>query len=442
MILSDAAACLNVPFFGDDVAILGAQIDSRHILPGQLFVALPGARVDGHDYIAEAKARGASCALVSKPGDYDLPHVLVPDVTNAFLDLAAAYRSQFDPLTIALTGSCGKTSVRAMLHSILSQVKKTHASIGNLNNHFGMPLTVFALSSSDQFYVQELGANHAGELAVLTPIVAPDIVLITCAQAVHLSGFGNLAGVVKAKSEIITSSKNEAVVVLNKDDPHYVAWMNMAKARQVISFGFSPGANVRADNVCLDKQKMLRFSLYIGEEKVHDVSLHWMGKHHVSNALAASACAWAAGVSIADIVCGLAASSPEPGRLVPIALPNGGCVIDDSYNASPAAVNAAIDLLSNLSGTRIMVLGDMLELGEHEIDYHKAVGQYAKDQGIDAFLSIGALAAEAAIAFGGRAFSDRAALLDCLRTCIGPDVTVLIKGSHSMRMNEFVSGLL
>jgi UDP-N-acetylmuramoyl-tripeptide--D-alanyl-D-alanine ligase len=440
--LAQIAELLQAPLHGisaeaaQALAIERVERDSRTVQQGDLFLALKGARFDAHDFVAQVAGK-ASAALVSQPIDAAIPQVIVPDVRLALGTLAKAWRQQFTKPVIGLTGSNGKTTLKEMLTAILSQQGQTLATIGNLNNDIGVPLTLLRLRAADQFAVIEMGANHFAEIDYLTHMALPNVAILNNAGAAHLEGFGDLAGVARAKGEIFAGLAAEGVAVINADDTYASYWRDLNKQRNLLSFGFAADADLRGE-LTSDNQLLI----HKGAELVA-VRLKLLGRHNQLNALAAAAGASALGVSLATIKQGLEALQPVKGRLNPKQGKHGGLVIDDTYNANPSSTAAAIAVLAEQQGRKILVLGDMGELGTTGEQLHFEIGQTAKAAGIDELYTLGRLSAQASQSFGEAAYAyqDLTELLAALNAKLSTDTQVLVKGSRSARMERVVEAL-
>ncbi|MDJ0807565.1 MAG: UDP-N-acetylmuramoyl-tripeptide--D-alanyl-D-alanine ligase [Gammaproteobacteria bacterium] len=447
MKLSAAAQILQAPLEGDDRLFTSVSTDTRTLRPDALFVALQGPNFDGHEFLEQASAKGAAGALVSASRETDLATIRVADTRRALGRLAAGWRSQHSVPVVAVTGSNGKTTVKEMIAAILGQSASVLVTQGNLNNDIGMPLTLLRLQD-ERFAVLEMGANHPGEIAYLSGIAQPDVALITNAGAAHLEGFGDLDGVARAKGEIIGGLVGGGVAVLNADDPRLPIWRELAADKRVQTFGLSQLADVRTDPEILSTQWSetgfsMRFTVLSGAERF-PVSLALAGQHNLRNALAAIAACQALGIGIADIQQGLAQLSPVPGRLQCRITTSGLRVIDDSYNANPDSLAAAIEVLRTAPGRRFLVLGDLAELGKDAKAHHVEVGRSAAQAGIDALWATGTLSCGAVDGFGagGRWFSDQQGLIAELRRTLQSADTVLVKGSRSAAMERVVDSLL
>ncbi|MGJ3493075.1 UDP-N-acetylmuramoyl-tripeptide--D-alanyl-D-alanine ligase [Piscirickettsia salmonis] len=452
--LRQLAKAINAKYFGDDVAIQAITHDTRDLNVGDIYIALKGDRLDGHDFVGEALARGAVAVIISQvPVELEkqrLPYLLVEDTTLALGQLAKVWRQQFSTKIVAITGSAGKTTTRNILYAILSRAGKTLLPVKNYNNHWGVPLTLLRLRADDDYAVLELGANHAGEIAYTVELVQPEVAVLTNAGASHLAGFGSLEGVAMAKSEIFQEfNKGQGVAILNKEDRFYDFWNNKLKNIDQLSFCSieSQGADVYATNIQMTDQGS-SFTLHIFQESM-TVTLPLLGRNNINNALAAAAATVALKVNQEDIIKGLATVAPESGRLCLLPAVAGARLIDDTYNASVNAMLSALEVLSMFSGKRVAVLGDMGELGVDEIAYHQQVGESAKNLGIDNVYVVGEKMQSAAHAFGEHAqhFTTKKALVSQLITELNTnrlacgELTILVKGSRAMRMEEVIEEL-
>lgn len=428
---------LTVPFdFAQETPIERVERDSRTVQAGDLFLALQGERFDAHDFVPQVVGK-ASAALVSRVVDAAIPQVVVDDVRLALGRLAAAWRKRFYQPLVGLTGSNGKTTLKEMLAAILAKQGQTLATLGNLNNDIGMPLTLLRLRDSDAFAVIEMGSNHFGEIDYLTRIACPDVAIINNAGASHLEGFGDIAGVAREKGDICNGLSAKGVAILNADDTYADYWCGLNPQRTVLSFGMKNAADVQGISTVETP-----FAVQVQGQTV-PVNLKLLGHHNQMNALAASAAALALGVNLATICQGLESLQPVKGRLNPKTGQHGGTVIDDTYNANPSSTAAAVDVLARLPGRKILVLGDMGELGDNGEQLHAAIGQQAAAAGIDALFTLGQLSANASAAFGQSAVActDLESLLTALQPTLQPGDTVLVKGSRSARMERVVDAL-
>lgn len=444
--LQAAADLVSGRLFGAGAGFRGISIDSRKVVPGALFVALRGEHSDGHDHVAAALAGGAVAALVARELPGLGPLILVEDTVVALGQLAAAWRARHQLPLVAITGSTGKTTVKEMVAAILGRRGPVLATRGNLNNHLGLPLTLLELEAGQLGAVIEMGANHAGEIAYLTAIARPTIGVVTNAGPVHLEGFGDVAGVARAKGELFSGLGADGTAVINSDDPHAGTWLELAADRRTLTFGIETDADVTTEPTSIVEtdglHPRLRFPL-VTPLGTTEVELPLAGHHNVGNALAAAAAALVAGADLAMVRAGLAMVSVVPGRLQGIAGPGGSLIIDDTYNANPTAFAAAIELLATRPGRRWLAVGDMGELGVDAPRWHAWVGEQARVRGIDRLLAVGSLAAGAAAAFGdhGEAFADQDGLVAALRDGLDGEVTLLVKGSRAAHMERVVEAL-
>jgi UDP-N-acetylmuramoyl-tripeptide--D-alanyl-D-alanine ligase len=445
--LAEFARACGGRLSGADGTFTDVVSDTRALSSGQLFVALCGPNFDGATFVAAAAKAGAAGAVVSAAQPVPLPQIVVPDAQAALERAARAWRGQFAGPLVGVAGSNGKTTAKEMTASILAQSGECLATRGNLNNHIGVPLTLLRLTDSHRFAVIEMGANHAGEVAALVATARPTIGMITNAGAEHLEGFGSLEGVARAEGEMVAGLAPDAIAVINADDEFAPMWAKSTPAR-VITFGVRAAADYRASElraaVGADGfRTQFRLNAPGGSASIE---LRLGGAHNVANALAAAAAAGSAGATLAHIAAGLAAVRAVPGRLQFKQARGGAWLIDDSYNANPSSVRAAIQVLVTLSGRRWLVLGDMGELGEHAVEAHAAIGEFARAQGVERLYATGPLMAGAVHSFGAGAqwCTDVAALTAALQQALdnaGPDVRLLIKGSRFNRLERVVHAL-
>ncbi len=439
--LSGAAESMQGVLHGDDRDFAGVSTDTRTIRDGQLFFALQGPNFDGHDYVGVASRNGAAAAIVTSHVEDDIAQIAVDDTQVALGRFGAAWRSEHDAIVIGVTGSNGKTTLKELIAACLKRQAPTLATQGNLNNEIGMPMMLARIEDSHRYAVLEMGANHAGEIAYLTSLASPDVVVITNAGAAHLEGFGSIDGVARAKGEILQNEKRPQVAVLNADDRFFDYWTSLVSDVPNISFGFSDSADVRADNISAGATGT-NFTLHVADESIA-VSLPLVGVHNVRNACAAAAVAHALDVSPDDIRAGLEDVSPVAGRLQPVRGVHGATLLDDSYNANPLSVIAAAEFLSALPGESWLVLGDMKELGNDAAEMHREVGEAVRTSGVDRLFAYGDLASSAAEGFGENArwYASLDTLVDELCDSLTANVSVLVKGSRSMRMERVVDAL-
>ncbi len=428
---------------GSDLVLSDVTTDTRNVTPGSLFVALVGERFDAHDFAADAIASGAQALLVSKHLPFSVPQVVVADTRIAFGKLAAWVRQQSKARVVALTGSSGKTSVKEMTAAILRECGETLYTAGNLNNDFGVPMTLLRLTEQHQYAVIELGANHQGEIAYTTELTRPESALVNNLAAAHLEGFGSLAGVAKAKGEIFNGLPANGTAILNADSNDWPHWQTNLHGKRV--WRFSPQAT-DSDFTARD--------IRLGVDGTHfilqtprgdiDVTLPLPGRHNIANALAAAALALSVDAPLSAIQRGLKNLQAVPGRLFPIRLGEHQLLLDDSYNANVGSMTAAAQVLGEMPGYRVMVVGDMAELGDEAEQCHREVGLAAKAAGVDRVLSVGTLSANISESSGvGEHFATKTALTERLRTLLSEhrELTVLIKGSRSAAMEQVVQNL-
>jgi UDP-N-acetylmuramoyl-tripeptide--D-alanyl-D-alanine ligase len=434
--MSQIAQMLGAEFHGHDGFISGVFTDTRNPDPEGLFFALKGPRFNAHDILPDCPMDIAAGLVVERPVDHPAPQIIVSDTRLALGRLAALWRSTFKKPVIALTGSNGKTTVKEMIAAILREAGQPLVTEGNLNNDIGVPLTLLRLRDRHDFAVIELGANHPGEIYYLSQLVKPDVALITNAGPAHLEGFGDLQGVAQAKGEIFSSLSKDSVAIINADDEFSDYWRSLNTGRRILLFGKSEKADVRLLNTTTPQ--------VVIKDKVYPLQLGLFGVHNLMNAAAAMACALAIAIPVEVMLKALAEMPPVKGRLVRMRGIKASQLIDDSYNANPGSVKAAIAVLSAESAAqKILVLGDMAELGPQASTLHEDIGRQAKAAGIDRMLCYGALASFSCDAFGekGERFSSQESLIARLRDCLDENTAVLVKGSHSMRMDQIVSAI-
>jgi UDP-N-acetylmuramoyl-tripeptide--D-alanyl-D-alanine ligase len=443
MRLLEAAAVIGGRLEGTDRAFHGCGTDSRAIGAGELFIALRGARFDGHDFVAGAAARGACAALVQRPvPSANLPLLMVEDTRSAMGRLAADWRGRFPTPLVAVTGSNGKTTVKEMIAAILSRQAQVLASRGNLNNEIGVPLSLFGLGAEHRFAVLEMGANHPGEIRRLAEIARPDVAVITQCAPAHLEGFGTIEGVARAKAEIYEGLAAGGTAIINADDAFSGLWRKLSSSRRQLSFGLRAPADVTASEIAPLPDGGFGFRLGTPRGSIA-VRLPLPGRHNVANALAAAACCEAVGTALADIAAGLAGMRSIKGRLERKRGARSSTVLDDTYNANPASLLAALEVLSGMPGRHWLVLGDMGELGETAAALHRGAGAAARESGVERLFATGTLSREAVAGFGAGAahFPDMRDLVVAVKDGLRPEVTVLVKGSRSMQMERVVNAL-
>ncbi|MBI3899176.1 MAG: UDP-N-acetylmuramoyl-tripeptide--D-alanyl-D-alanine ligase [Gammaproteobacteria bacterium] len=432
---------LRAPWVGPDVRFTGVGTDTRTLQKGDLFVALTGPNFDGHHFLAQAMAKGAVAALVARELDTALPYVHVADTRLALGEFAAFWRRQFNIPVVAVTGSNGKTTVKEMIGSILAQVGPVCVTRGNYNNDIGLPLTLLRLRSSDRTAVIEMGMNHRGEIDYLSRLTQPTVALINNAAEAHLAGLGSLDQVARSKGEIFMGLAKDGVAILNADDPYLGLWRSLAAPRKCLTFGLDHPADFTAQYQLSTAGSAIQMQTPHGEVEMR---IALIGKHNVLNALAAAAASLSAGATAADVIKGLEKLQAISGRLEFKAGLSGARVIDDTYNANPGSVTAGLQVLRESRGERVLVLGDMGELGPSAPDIHRRIGELAQHLGIDRLYALGELSALAVERFGkgGKHFRAREALIEALVDCMHGDMTLLVKGSRMMQMEKVVAGII
>ena len=506
MLLSQAAQELGARLIGEDARFFSVSSDSRTIQPGDLFIALRGEHFDGYEFVATAVSSGAVAALVNSDSHEAHPAALdpqsavlvVPDTRLALGQLAAYWRRQFDIPLVAVTGSNGKTTVKEMLAAILRAASGSYDAVlatkGNFNNDIGMPLTLLQLNAQHRYAVIEMGMNHPGEIDYLTHIASPDVALITNASGAHLEGLGSVEAVAHAKGEIFAGLKHQGTAVINADDDYAPLWRTLAGSHPLLEFGLggmtrcaqasgagmppprllpqSAGSAITSDLasvVCSPSQMASSSISNVSEaDRPADVSGQWQpqgiglrldaqtpsgnfsadlqvpGAHNARNALAATAVAVTLNVPLETIAAGLEKFSGVAGRLQRKAARHGATLIDDTYNANPASLRAAISVLAQANGKRVLVFGDMGELGDNAAAFHAGIGTEARYAGIEKLYALGELSRNAVRAFGCGAehFERIGDLQKALEDELDEDTTVLVKGSRFMKMERVVEYLV
>ncbi|RKT50237.1 UDP-N-acetylmuramoyl-tripeptide--D-alanyl-D-alanine ligase [Azonexus fungiphilus] len=442
--LSQVAAAVGGQLLGSDCRIAGVSTDTRAVASGQLFIALRGERFDAHDFLEPALAAGAAALLVADAGRVPAgaSAVVVDDTRLALGRLAAAWRRQFSLPVIAVTGSNGKTTTKEMIAAILKAAfgDAVLATRGNFNNDIGLPLTLLGLDATHRAAVIEMGMNHPGEIGYLTRIGAPTVALVTNAQRAHLEGMGDLDEVAREKGTIFAGLPADGIAVINADDAYAGFWREQVGSQPVRSFGIDQPADVRATL----RQHGLESALVLqAAEGEIEFTLAIPGRHNARNALAAAAACLAAGLPLSAVAAGLAAFSGVKGRLQRRSGRNGAQILDDTYNANPDSVRAGIDVLAATVGRKVLVLGDMGEIGEASGQYHDEIGGYAKSQGIDRLFALGDASQQAVRNFGegARHFCNVDKLIVAVDKELGPETTVLVKGSRFMKMERVADAL-
>ena len=430
---------------GPDRAIAGVSTDTRTVAPEQLFVALRGERFDGHDFLEQAVTAGAGALLVTDGARIPAgaSALVVADTRLALGRLAAAWRAGFEIPVIAVTGSNGKTTTKEMIAAILRRQygDTVLATRGNLNNDIGLPLTLLGLAAGQRAAVIEMGMNHPGEIAYLTQIGAPTVAVVTNAQRAHLAGMGDMNQIAREKGSIFAGLGAGGVAVVNADDAYSGLWRRMAGRNPLLTFGIERGADVRAVVRQQGLTTLLSLWTPVGQA---ELKLAVPGRHNARNALAAAAACLAAGIPLAAVVAGLEGFAGLKGRLQRRQGRAGAVVLDDTYNANPDSVRAGIDVLAATIGRKVLVLGDMGEIGEASGQYHDEIGGYAKSQGVDRLLAFGDASQQAVRNFGegARHFCDIEKLIAAVNKQLGPETTVLVKGSRFMKMERVADAIV
>lgn len=446
MSLSEAAKHLECTVPSSDLIFQGISTDTRTLVPGNLYVAIRGEQFDGHDFVAEALKKGASAALVSRQVNSAIPQLVVNDTLAAFGKISQIWRQRFSIPIIGVTGSNGKTTLKNMIASILraachNDAAHVLATEGNLNNNIGVPIMLSRLNEQHRYAVIEMGMNHFGEIAYLTQLAQPQVAVINNAAEAHLEGLKDVAGVARAKGEIFLGLSKDGTAILNRDDGHFDYWRGLVENENkhpFLTFGLQNTADVSA--TIHENQDI---TIKTPKGKI-DVMLQLLGKHNVMNSLAATAAALAINIDLSVIKQGLENVHPAPGRMRSYFLPNGPRVIDDTYNANPFSLQAAVNTLATFSGEKVLVLGDMKELGPDAKQIHFAAGEKIRAAGIDYLFTFGDMTAATTEAFGKNAqhFTDRDKLISALQSHLKTGATILIKGSRSMRMEKVVAGII
>lgn len=438
---SDVAPLLNACVV-EDAVINRLVIDSRLVEPGDIFVALKGENFDGDQFVNQAAEQGAVGAIVSCQQAVNIPQLIVTDTQRALATIAGIQRQQFQAPVIALTGSAGKTTCKEMIASILSERGSVLATAGNFNNEIGVPLTLFRLAPEYDFAVIEMGAAKKNDIQYLCDFVKPSIVLVTNALLAHLASFGDQATVAATKGEIFDNLTHKQIAIINSDSPYAQQWIDRAGAAKIMTFSLLDSyADIYTKNSVL-ADTYSQFDLCVGDQQV-SVRLALIGQHNITNAVAAAAAALAAGATLVDVQQGLAKVLPVAGRLKRVVVNSTLTVIDDSYNANPDAVKAAIDVLANEASQNCLVLGVMAELGDRQQALHEEVGAYAKSKAINNLVAIGPFAHDVA-----RGFGEQAKVYDDVTTFIADGCpfceqgVVLVKGSRSAGLERIVDVLI
>ncbi|MRX27426.1 UDP-N-acetylmuramoyl-tripeptide--D-alanyl-D-alanine ligase [Kangiella sp. HZ709] len=442
--LSVIADAVNGELIGSDTVISEVFTDTRNAVADSLFVALKGENFDAHKFVKQAETQGAIALMVSQEVDSNLPQIKVSDTEKSLGLLANYVRKQVNPKVIGITGSAGKTSVKEMVATILqsaTSAKEVLSTLGNFNNHIGVPLTLLRLTGKEKFAVVEMGANHIGEIAYCCLIAEPDVTVVNNVAPAHIEGFGSIEGVAKAKGEIYQALSKEGIGIVNLDSEFSEDYLNTEDFHKV-TVSRHNSADFYAHNIKLNEDLCAEFEMQ-HQSNVFNIRVNVPGEHQVSNALVAAALTFSVGIDYEHIQSGLLSSGVVKGRLNRLKGIHGSSVIDDTYNASVQSVKVAVDVLSNWQGTKILVLGDMAELGEDSVAYHQEVGVYAKDKNIDHLYSVGGLSQFAGNAFGkgARHFDRVETLIDYLALQLSVKSQVLVKGSRSARMERVVAAI-
>lgn len=450
-----AAEAVQGTLTGKDCTFDAVSTDTRKLQPGELFFALRGERFDAATFLDEASRIGAAGAVVASRQAGDLPQIEVADTRAALGALARAWRGRFQAQLVAITGSNGKTTCKEMLAGILRVAYDDPATSdkdsvvlvteGNLNNEIGLPITVLRLRDHHRVIVCEMGASRSGDIAYLAGIAAPTMGIVTNAGAAHLEGFGSEDVVAATKGELFEALGEGGVAVLNRDDANFSLWCACAASAGRVTFGLHEAADYRASGIeeqVADASCTLTFDMHTPDGAIR-ITLPMVGRHNVRNALAAAAAACAVGVSLEAVQTGLAGVGNIAGRLQAVQGPRGMRVFDDSYNANPVSVHAAIEFLADRPGETWLVFGDMAELGPTSARLHRAVGERARQSGITRLFCLGTEAHEAAGEFGAGALTFDAidALIEVLRNDAHPGVTALVKGSRCMGLDRLIASI-
>lgn len=434
--LKQIAEALNLTTPTIDTTFTGISQDTRKIVKDNLYVAIEGQQFDGNQFIEQAFKNGAAAALVCKPANINKPQLVVENTVTVLGKISEHWRDSFSLPLVAVTGSNGKTTLKNMIASILRAAcnndEEVLATEGNLNNHIGMPLMLARLNKNHRYAVIEMGMNHFGEIQYLSQLAKPTVAIINNAAESHLEEVKTVAGVAKAKGEIFSGLHLNGTAILNKDDAQFSYWQSLIKNTQsILTFGLKNSSDITAQ---IDNNKI---KIMTPNGNV-DVMLPLLGEHNIMNALAATAAALAVNINLSFIKKGLENIKPAPGRMQQYLLTSGTRIIDDTYNANPFSLQAAVKTLSHFKGTKILVLGDMKELGEDTAKKHWSAGEKIREAGIDYLFTFGELSKNTSQAFGNNSqhFTDKQKLITALQAHLQKDVTVLIKGSRSMKMEQ------
>lgn len=443
--LSEICQPLNAKLYGNDARFKFISFDTRSLQAGELYIALKGENHDGHDFVKQAAEAGAVAVLVEHPvAGLSIPYLQVKDTLKALTELARWRWKQVNVPVLAITGSCGKTTVKEMSRFILSECAPVLASQKTFNNHFGVPYTLLRYEPEQRFAVIEMGANHLHEIKHLTSIVQPQVAIINNVGGAHLEGFGSLEGVARAKAEIYEGLVKGGTAIINRDDNFADFWLKQLNGQNILTFGMQHPADFSAHSLKIDAQGCYQFIMQTPEGEV-DIHLPLPGHHQVMNALAATAGCYAlAKVNKTHIQAGLSKLKAVPGRLMLKKAANGALILDDTYNANLDSLTAALHVLAKYSGERVLVLGEMRELGAMAKEHHVQAGLRAKALGIERLYAYGEWTAHSVKAFGegGQNFPTQQALIEVLKQQVKPNMVLLVKGSRSTKMENIVSVLV
>ncbi|OQW73344.1 MAG: UDP-N-acetylmuramoylalanyl-D-glutamate--2,6-diaminopimelate ligase [Proteobacteria bacterium ST_bin11] len=444
--LSEIAQAVNGKLIGEDRLILSTGIDTRTLPAGALYIAIKGKHFDGHSFIENAEQAGAAALLIEQAAPSGLPQIIVADTHLALAELAGYWRKRLPVKVAGVTGSNGKTTVKEMIAAIFATQGPTLSTQGNLNNDIGVPLTLLKLDDSHRYAVIEMGANHLGEIAYTSHYAQAEVSVITNIGAAHIEGFGSIEGVAKTKGEIVESLNENGIAVLNRDDAFYDFLAKVASNRRIVSFGFNPAAEVTALNIesVLEPQGFATcFDLKTATDSL-PIKLHLAGGHNVKNALAAAAVAMQFGISLAHIKQALEQLQPVTGRMQPLVGRKGNIVIDDTYNANPSSLKAALDVLTTSGNEAWLALGAFGELGPDSPAIHREMGELIKAKAVKRLFATGALAKHTVEAFGdgGQFFDNQEQLIDTLTQAVTGKETLLVKGSRAQKMENVVAAMV
>ena len=441
MRLSQLATAIGARHVGADRDFAGVVADSRTLEAGQLFVALRGERVDGHDFVADVALRGAAAAIVEREIDVSLPQLVVANAEHALAEVARVWRARCRARVVGITGSNGKTTLKTLTHAILARAGRCHVNPGNLNNEIGLPLSLCALPADADFAVCEMGAGKPGDIAYLARIAAPQVGVVNNVGDAHLERMGSRRGIAETKGAIYAALPSDGIAVINAEDGFADYFRGLAGKRAQISFALDRDADVRGQ-ILASEPSTQRLVIDAAAGSIA-VTLPLPGRHNALNALAATALALAVGANLEHVRQGLETATAVGGRLVRKPLANGATLIDDSYNANPDSMRAAIDTLRAQPAPRWLVIGDMKELGADAAALHRGIGAYARERGIDRLYAVGELARHACAGYGAEArhFETQQNLIDALRADLVAGVTLLTKGSRSSAMDRVANAI-